>query len=143
MHLIEDFVNALEEGSPKLDIMLKKIDKKREKTVLSEHRQLLLIQLSECSDPILGLHISVLLTFQTIHEAMVHATGKFVPQILFYLEKDLDNDLYQTFKESQDLVLQFVSTKDETIKTELLGKMSEQFNSYRPKVIEFKKKTQT
>lgn len=136
---IEDFLVELEQSSSKLEIMLKKIDKKREKTLLSELRQLLLLQLSECEDPILGLHISTLIAFQVIHGCVLHATGKFVPQILSVLEKDLDADLYRDFKDSQDLVLQFVSTKEESAKSDLSARMNELFSSYRNKVVQYKK----
>ena len=136
---IVNFLDELEQCCPKLDIMLKKVDKKRERTLLSEHRQLLILQLTECQDPILGLHISTLLVFQVIHDCMLHATGKFVPQILSLIEKDLDADLFRVLKESQDLVLQFVSTKEDSLKSVLTNKMNELFNSYKTRVVEYKR----
>ena len=119
--------------------MLKKLDKKRERTGLAEHRQLLILQLTECEDPILGLHISTMLIFQVVHDCMLHATGKFVPQILSALEKNVEPDLFKVLKESQDLVLQFVSTKDEAVKSDLSNKMNEMFNAYKTRVVEYKR----
>ena len=137
---IGDFLIALEQCSSKFDIMLKKVDKKKERNLLAEHRQLLIMQLSECQDPILGLHISVMIAFQVLHDCMLHASGKFVPQILSFLEKDLDLDLYNVFRECQDLILRFVSIKEESLKSELSIQMSKLFNLFKPKVIEYKKK---
>lgn len=137
---VDDFLLELEKCATKLEMMIKKVDKKLERNTLSEHRQNLLMQLNECNDPILGLHISILFAFQTINDAILHASGKFVPIILPYLEKELDPALYDQLKQSHDLILQFVSSKVEADKAELTSKMNQLYNDYKLKVIEFKKK---
>lgn len=137
---VSDFISELENTAPKVDIVIKKVDKKSERTTLLEHRQNLMVQLSECQDAILGLHISTLLLFQVVHDCMLHATGKFVPQILEFLQKDLDDQLFGTLKETQDLIMQYVSTKDEPNKSEIMSKLNDMFASFKNQVIEFKKR---
>lgn len=136
---VKDFLEEFEQYSSKFDIMIKRVDKKRERVLLSEHRQLLLMQLNECQDPILGLHISTLFLFQVIHDSMLHATGKFVPQILGALEKHIEADLFKVLKESQDLVLQFVSAKEAPLKDDLSTRISGLFNVYKTRIVEYKR----
>lgn len=119
------FLSQLEQCASKIDLMVKKIDSKKEKILLSEHQQSLLLQLNECSDSILSLHILVLLVFQMVQHQMLHASGKFVPQILSFLQKETNEQLYSAMKTSQDLVLQYVSLKDETAKEELKVKLDQ------------------
>lgn len=131
---VSDFVHELEENG--LELMIKKVDKKREKNILAEHRAGLILQLSECSDPVLGLHLAVLIVFQTIQETMLHASGKFAPQILQFIDKDLSPELREKFRKSQDQVLKFVSSKDESEeKAAILGELTSLFEEYREIVI--------
>lgn len=133
----EDFLAELESCSSKVDLMIKKVDSKKEKVILSENQQSLIVQMSECQDPILSLHMSVLLLFQLTHNRMLHASGKFVPQLLSFLQKDLDGKLYAILKSSQDLVLQSVSSKEEELKQELLSQMSTLCADYKQLINEF------
>lgn len=122
---VNAFLNQLEQCTSKIDLMVKKIDSKKEKILISEHQQSLLLQLNECQDSILSLHILVLLVFQMVHHRMLHASGKFVPQILSFLQKDTDEQLYNSMKNCQDLVLEFVSLKDETEKEQIKVKLDQ------------------
>lgn len=123
--------------------MIKKLDSKKEKVILSENQQSLIIQMSECQDPILHLHISTLLLFQVIHGKMIHASGKFVPQILTFLQTDLDATLFELMKNCQDFVLKYVTAKDDSFRDDLMAKMTDLTNQYKILINEFvgKKKT--
>lgn len=139
---VSTFLEELETVSPKLDIMLKKgVDKRREKVLLSEHRQLLLLQLQElcANDPILGLHIATMLVFQATHDAMLHTSGKLLPAILSALEKDVAPEMFSSLKSSQDLVLALVASKDEAVKAQLTKQLQTLFNEYKGKVMEYKR----
>jgi len=136
---VTDFVEQLEDNAPKLDLMIKRLEKKREKNVLAEHRQALIQQLSECKDPILGLHLAVLLAFQVVHESMLHASGKFVPQILHMIERDLTPELRDRFRAAQEGILKLVACKDHEAKAGLQSELEQQFADYQPLVVGFKK----
>ena len=122
---VKTFIGELDECAVKIDMMIKKIDSKKEKSILSEHQQSLLLQLNECQDSILCLHILVLLVFQMVHHHMLHASGKFVPQILQFQQKDTNDEIYQLIKQCQDYVLQFKATKDDQAKLDIKTKLNE------------------
>ncbi|OTF76172.1 DUF2042 domain containing protein, partial [Euroglyphus maynei] len=109
---VQTFIDELDECAVKIDLMIKKIDSKKEKLILSEHQQSLLLQLNECQDSILGLHILVLLVFQMVNHHMLHASGKFVPQILQFLQKNTNDEMFSAMKQCQDYVMQFIAAKD-------------------------------
>lgn len=59
------------------------------------NRQALLHQLNQETDPALVLHLTVLILFQTFTNCMLHASGKFVPQILNFLASHLTAEVHQ------------------------------------------------
>ncbi|XP_027204338.2 UFM1 specific ligase 1 [Dermatophagoides pteronyssinus] len=122
---VQAFIDELEECAAKIDLMIKKIDAKKEKLILSEHQQSLLLQLNECQDSILCLHILVLLVFQMVHHHMLHASGKFVPQILQFLQKSTNEEIFQAMKECQDDILQFIAVKDDQAKSDTKTKLNQ------------------
>ena len=150
---IATFLAELEAACPRLDILLAKkkgVERRREKVLLSEHRQLLLLQLqevaevgeqqSETGDPILGLHIAVMLVFQATHEAMLHTSGKLLPAILATLAPPLVTaEVYAPLKASQELVLSLVAAKEETTKREITEQLLRLFDEYRPKVVAYRR----
>lgn len=151
---IATFLAELEAACPRLDILLAKkkgVEKRREKVLLSEHRQLLLLQLQEVAggeqqpetrDPILGLHIAVMLVFQATHEAMLHTSGKLLPAILATLAPPLvPAEVYAPLKASQELVLSLVAAaKEETAKRrEITEQLLRLFDEYRPKVVAYRR----
>lgn len=118
---VEEFLIQLDICGGLCDILLKKIDKKREKTLISEHRQNLIMQLTESlDDDPLVLHIAILLLFQSTSKQIIHASGKFVPQLLAYLKPNLDHELFGLLYECEQLVVQQIKDgKDEKIKERL------------------------
>lgn len=150
---IATFLAELEAACPRLDILLAKkkgVERRREKVLLSEHRQLLLLQLqeiaggeqqqSETRDPILGLHIAVMLVFQATHEAMLHTSGKLLPAILATLAPPLVTaEVYAPLKASQELVLSLVAAKEEATKRELTDQLLRLFDEYRPRVVAYRR----
>ncbi|GIY70238.1 e3 UFM1-protein ligase 1 [Caerostris extrusa] len=73
--------------------------------ILANHRQSLLAQLSEAQDPALGLHLAALLIFQSHTHTMLHASGKFVPHIIGYLQKQLPHEIYLLLATYQESVI--------------------------------------
>lgn len=58
--------------------------------LLSGHRASLCAKIGECRDPALCLHLALLIIFQTMTQQIVHASGRFVPQLLQFLKPDLE-----------------------------------------------------
>ncbi|CAG0922976.1 unnamed protein product, partial [Notodromas monacha] len=58
--------------------------------LLSSHRATLCSKLGECRDPALCLHLAGLVLFQTMTHLIIHASGKFVPQLLQFMKADLE-----------------------------------------------------
>lgn len=76
--------------------------------MLSNQRHSLLAQLDDTTDPALCLHLAVLLIFQTHNQNMLHASGKFVPQIISFLQKQVPLELYQLLSTYQGKYFSFV-----------------------------------
>jgi hypothetical protein len=93
--------------------MLKKLEKKRERTVISEHRQSLILQMNESTEAALTLHLAVLLLFQANHNSMLHASGKFVPQLINFLRPVLEPNTFALLHNCQELVMKQLTTKDD------------------------------
>uniref|UniRef100_A0A2L2Y2N6 E3 UFM1-protein ligase 1 homolog n=1 Tax=Parasteatoda tepidariorum TaxID=114398 RepID=A0A2L2Y2N6_PARTP len=128
---LEDFHPAVETvlGAGICDMIVRKPDKKKERLVLANHRQSLLTQLSEASEPALCLHVAVLLIFQTHTHNMLHASGKFVPHIIVYLQRQVPFEVYELLATYQELVIKKLTPSDDeeekkTIETTLVEKMS-------------------
>lgn len=76
-------------------MIIKKIDKKKDRLLISQHKEKLLEQLQQCHEPALILHLSVLIIFTHVTNSILHASGKFVAQILQFLKPSLNAEDYQ------------------------------------------------
>ena len=100
----------------KLDLMIRKVDKRRESTILLENKHNLLKQLEEVNDDesALILHLSVTLLFNEAYKTMLHASGKFVPQLISQLKGKLDPATFDLLFECEQLVMRlFRNEQDE------------------------------
>lgn len=100
----------------KLDLMIRKMDKRRESTTLLENKHNLLKQLEEVNDGefALILHLSVTLLFNEAHKAMLNASGKFVPQLIGQLKSKLDPATFNLLFDCEQLVMRlFRNEQDE------------------------------
>ncbi|KAK3506969.1 hypothetical protein QTP70_033179 [Hemibagrus guttatus] len=114
---IEEFLCNLEAAAEQCGIMLKKGDKKKEKQVLSIHRQTLMEQLQAAVDEALVLHLTVLLLFQQHTHCMLLAPGRCVWNIIHTLQSKLSQDQYELLMQYHTLVVK-----------QLVGKKSEQMD---------------
>lgn len=62
------------------------------------HRQALLEQLTSSEDPALVLHLTALILFQAMTQTMLHASGRFVSNILTYLQPHLTAEVFNTLQ---------------------------------------------
>jgi E3 UFM1-protein ligase 1 len=113
---VEDFLTAAENVLMPCSMILKKVDKKKDKQIILTHKQGLLDQLFKTNDPSLVLHLACLIIFTIVTSNMLHASGKFVSTILDFFSTEFinENDKIQLAK-FHELVLQlFKADNDET-----------------------------
>ncbi|GFY01674.1 e3 UFM1-protein ligase 1 [Trichonephila clavipes] len=104
---LEDFHSSIDValGAGICDMIIRKPDKKKERQIFANHRQSLLSQLTEATDPALCLHLASLLIFQSHTHTMLHASGKFVPHIIGFLQKQLSAEIYLLLATYQESVI--------------------------------------
>ncbi|KAJ2951130.1 hypothetical protein O0L34_g5519 [Tuta absoluta] len=120
------FYQAIDVALSECGMILKKIDKKKDRLLIQNHREKLISELEGCDDPALSLHLAVLAIFTILTQNMLHASGRQVPVIISYLKGQLkDEDFYQ-LQNYHELVSKFLTASDEdkpkieeTLKNEL------------------------
>ncbi|KAL0276431.1 UNVERIFIED_CONTAM: hypothetical protein PYX00_004012 [Menopon gallinae] len=97
---LDDFLNIIDAavGPGICDIILKKLDKKRERPELLNHRQQLIELLNTSTDPALVLHLTSLIVFQGVTQTILHASSTFVPTILKFIEPHIPNNTFNTLQ---------------------------------------------
>lgn len=91
---IDDFMTAVEEGLSACSMIIKKIDKKKDRTIILNHKHQLLEQLNKCEDLALVLHLAALAIFTTATQSMLHASGRHVSGLLSFLKQYLTEEQY-------------------------------------------------
>ncbi|XP_040581791.1 E3 UFM1-protein ligase 1 [Lepeophtheirus salmonis] len=122
---VDEFIETLEDNFEEgVGVSFRsKPDKKKDRQVLFSHRQNLLEQLNACpeEEEALILHLVVLISFQLIHNQMIHASGKFVPQIISLLNEGLDSDAQILLASYQSKVIELLKANDESEKNDIKG----------------------
>ncbi|XP_052238485.1 E3 UFM1-protein ligase 1 homolog [Dreissena polymorpha] len=80
-------------GPAHLGILLRKPDKKKEKPCT--HRQTLLEQLHTETDPAMTLHLTCVILFHKVTQAILHLPGRCVPLVLTFLKNHLEPEKFQ------------------------------------------------
>lgn len=93
---LEEFTMAVENALKTCSMIIKKIDKKKDRQVVMQHKDKLLEQLQQCHEPALILHLTVLIIFTHVTNSIIHASGKFVANILQFVKPTLSADDFQT-----------------------------------------------
>lgn len=128
---IEDFLLAGENMLAPCSMILKKIDKKKDKQIILTHKQGLLDQLYKCNDPSLVLHLACLVIFTIATGNMLHASGKFVGSIMDFLAiGSLSNDDHRQLVKFHELVLLLFKAGSDEVKNEF----TDQLDALIPKV---------
>lgn len=91
---VDDFMAAAEESLAACSMILKKIDKKKDRQIILGHKHGLLEQLSKCDDPAMVLHLVTLIIFEVATQTMLHCSGRHVSAILAYLNQFLTEEQY-------------------------------------------------
>lgn len=89
---MEEFMTAVEDSLAACSMILKKVDKKKDRMIILAHKHGLLEQLGKCEDPALVLHLATLVIFEVTTQNMIHASGRHVSSLLAYLKPYLTED---------------------------------------------------
>lgn len=89
---IDEFMTTVEDGLSVCSMIIKKIDKKKDRTIVLNHKHVLLEQLNKCDDLALVLHLTTLIMFTTATQCMLHASGRHVAAILNFLKQYLTEE---------------------------------------------------
>uniref|UniRef100_A0A182NTH3 E3 UFM1-protein ligase 1 homolog n=1 Tax=Anopheles dirus TaxID=7168 RepID=A0A182NTH3_9DIPT len=111
---VEEFLEKTDKAMQACSMMLKKIDKKKDRNLILCHKHGLLEQLTNCTDPALVLHLAALIIFTVATQTMLHASGRHVSAILSYLQTVLSAEESKLFNNYHDLVLKLLSTESST-----------------------------
>ncbi|KAK4883689.1 hypothetical protein RN001_007008 [Aquatica leii] len=123
---LDEFMTAVEECLTLCSMILKKIDKKKDRLIILNHKHSLLEQLDKCEDPALVLHLSSLVIFITATQCMLHCSGRHVSTVLIYLKQYLTSEHSSELCSYHDLVTLLLNngSEEESIKEQLKEKMS-------------------
>ena len=135
---VQDFIASIEDHPP-CDISLKKTDRKKDRQIVFNHRQNLMQQIEACQDPALTLHLAVLILFQCQTGCMLHASGKFVPQILTKVSENLEDEAKNLLQNYQQLVVTLMSCKDPEEKGTIQKQLEEQLRNVKDAALNAKK----
>ncbi|XP_071152235.1 E3 UFM1-protein ligase 1 homolog [Mytilus edulis] len=110
---LEEFNNQLNIiCSPEhLGVMLKKPDKKKERQLVFNQRQVLLEQLKSETDPAVALHLSSIILIHTYTQNIVHIPGKCVPLLIEFLKSHMEADKYDLLHNQQDLIMKMMKVQ--------------------------------
>lgn len=89
---IEIFLHAAEACIEVCSMVLKKVDKKKDRSLILTHKHGLLEQIESCEDPPLILHLAALIIFSVATQTMLHASGRQVSNILTFLKPYLTDE---------------------------------------------------
>nr|CAG4636818.1 EOG090X0267 [Ceriodaphnia reticulata]SVE72800.1 EOG090X0267 [Ceriodaphnia reticulata] len=141
---VEEFLTETESALSACDIVLRKVDKKKDKAVASQQRHVLIDQLNAATDYALILHVAALLLFHTVTQTVLNASGRFVPQIITFLHSHLPDSMSELLSTFQGLVIQELTSKgDEELLESVRQKMESLVPQVREAAVTFKKSSTT
>ena len=79
--------------------------------MLFNHRAALADQLERESEPAMALHLASIILFQYHTNTLLHAPGKFVPQIIMFLQNNISEEDFILLTEYHALVVQQLKQK--------------------------------
>uniref|UniRef100_A0A1B0FFE1 E3 UFM1-protein ligase 1 homolog n=1 Tax=Glossina morsitans morsitans TaxID=37546 RepID=A0A1B0FFE1_GLOMM len=132
---VDEFVLATETLLKSCSMIIKKIDKKKDRQLIIQHREKvrfrvyayvwlnivefliyrekLLEQLKQQTEPAVILHLTALVLFTTITGCILHASGKFVGQILAFIKASVNDEQNRLLIDYQDLVINVLRLSNE------------------------------
>lgn len=141
---IEEFLETAEACLSVAGVTLKKIDKKKDRTIILCHKHGLLDQLSNSSDPAVVLHLTCLALYTIITQTMLHASGKFINDIVKLLQSHLPVEIYKKITDYQLLVMKYLNTEAESEeRKDILEELMSGIEDIKGVAANFKKQSQS
>ncbi|XP_017130784.1 E3 UFM1-protein ligase 1 homolog [Drosophila elegans] len=116
---IDDFELATEAVLKTCSMIIKKVDKKKDRLLIADHKKKLQEQLLNCQEPALLLHLAALILFTTISGSILHASGKFVSAILQHIRGSLNEPQNALLLRYHDLVLQVLQANPDSSESKI------------------------
>ena len=91
------------------DVMMRKVDKKKDRQTQFHHRQTLMEEVVSCQEPATILLLVSLVVFQLQTGNMLHASGKLVPIIVKYISPGLEKPEQEALETYQNLIMRHFS----------------------------------
>ncbi|XP_053949430.1 E3 UFM1-protein ligase 1 homolog [Anastrepha ludens] len=126
---IEEFVAAIEGVLKACSMIIKKVDKKKDRQLIVQHKEKLIQQLQETTEPALVLHLVSLILFTTVTGCILHASGKFVAQILAFIRPSLSNEQNEQLMQYHDFVLKLLQAKEDSEEAKILNEQLQNLQS--------------
>ncbi|CAG9822394.1 unnamed protein product [Phaedon cochleariae] len=101
---IDDFLSAVDAALACCSMILKKIDKKKDRTTVLNHKHQLLEELNRCEDVALVLHLAILAIFTSATQCMLHCSGRHVAGVLSFLKQYLSEEQAEELTSYHDFV---------------------------------------
>uniref|UniRef100_A0A1A9W1K1 E3 UFM1-protein ligase 1 homolog n=1 Tax=Glossina brevipalpis TaxID=37001 RepID=A0A1A9W1K1_9MUSC len=137
---VDDFVVATEVLLKSCSMIIKKVDKKKDRQLIIQHREKLLEQLKQQTEPAVILHLTALILFTTITGCILHASGKFVAQILTFIKTALNDEQNRLLNNYQDLVINVLRLPKESEECQkVLEELQEMESQIKLLVLSFEK----
>ena len=111
---VEDFIHALENHlGDACDVIIRKVDKKKDRQTQFHHRQSLMDQIESCQEPATIMLLVCLVVFQLQTGNMLHASGKLVPIIVKQISLQLEDKEKEVLQTYQNLIMKHFSSSAE------------------------------
>ncbi|XP_076251974.1 UFM1 specific ligase 1 [Rhynchophorus ferrugineus] len=134
---IDDFMTAADLALSACSMIIKKVDKKKDRAVVLNHKHELLDKLNNCDDVALVLHLATLAIFTTATQCMLHASGRHITTILAFLKPYLSTDHFSELMSYHDFVTLMLSNGSEAENAK--EKLKEKVQTIKGIATEFKK----
>lgn len=111
---VEDFMACIDPALASCSMILKKIDKKKDRTIVLNHKHKLLEELASCEDVALVLHLATMAIFIGATQCMLHASGRHLSSILSFLKQYLSEGQFTELMSYHDFVTLMLSNGSES-----------------------------
>jgi len=124
---VDDFLVALEGLSEPCQLStIKKLDKKREKQLLTSHEEDIKNQLISQDQPATALQLAVILLWIQNYQAMLHIPPKMIQVLVSKLKEKLAQPQFEILKDFQTTVVKYLTASEkekEKVHKDLVEKM--------------------
>lgn len=116
---IKDFFSQLDLVGDSSQLRLKPLDKKLEKQLLITHRQTMMDQLINETNPATCFHLVVVLLYLKKFNVVVHVPGKTIATLVSKLKEVITPEIYSQLTNFQASVIQYLTNKNPSLEQEL------------------------